>query len=114
MYLEPSSLGKDKLDSRWEICKFLGIQDESADLIVGTSIGVLKVRSVRSFTNAADQWKSMSLFEVAGVPWCPIPGRDGVELKSHVRMATEFGDKMEHGEGQQQPFVGRAVNFSTF
>jgi len=111
MYLKPSSLGKDKLDSRWEIGHCLGIQDESAELIVGTSIGVLKVRSVRSCTSIADQWKSMSLFEIAGVPWRPIPGRDGVELKSHVRMASEFGDKMEHAEGQQQPFVARAVEF---
>ena len=78
---------------------------------MGTAIGVLKVRSVRSFTNVGDQWTSISLFGVAGVPWCPIPGKDGVELKSHVRMATEFGDKMERGEGQQQPLVVRAVQF---
>ena len=75
---------------------------------MGASIGVLKVRSVRSYTSIADHWKSISLFEVVGVPWRPIPGRDGVELKSHVRMASEFGDKMEHAEGQQQPFVARS------
>ena len=38
MYLKPNSLGKDKLDSRWETGHFLGIQDDSAELIVGTSI----------------------------------------------------------------------------
>ena len=90
MYLKPASLGKDKLDSRWG-WSFLGIQDESAGLIAGKSVGVLKVRSVRSFTSIGDQWKSMSSFEIAGVPWRPIPGRDGAELKSHVRMASEFG-----------------------
>ena len=37
---------------------------------------------------------------------------DGVELKSHVRMAAEFGDTMQHGEdGQLQPYVVRAVKF---
>ena len=82
-------------------------------MIIGTAIGVLKVRPVRSFTNVGDQWKALRLFEVAGVPWCPVPGRDGAGLKSHVRMATEFGDKMRHGEeGQSQPYVVRAVKLS--
>ena len=94
MYLKPDSLGKDKLDIRWETGRFLGIQDDSAGVIVGTSIGVLKVRSVRSYTNVADRWKVLSLFGVVGVPWCPILGREGVEIKSQVRMAAEFGDKM--------------------
>jgi len=112
MYLKPDSLGKDKLDSRWETGHFLGIQDDSAELIVGTSIGVLKVRSVRSYTNIADRWKALNLFEVVGVPWCPIPGREGVEIKSQVKMAAEFGDKMQHGgDGEPQPFVVRAVKF---
>ena len=56
------------MDSRWETGHFLGIQDEPAELIVGTSIGVLKVRSVRSYTSIADQWGSINRFEVAGVP----------------------------------------------
>ena len=78
---------------------------------MGTSIGVLKVRPVRSYTSIADQWKPIGRFEIAGVPWRPIPGRDGVKLKSHVRMASEFEDKMDHNEGQQQPFVVRVVKF---
>jgi len=46
------------------------------------------------------------------VPWRPIPGRDGVEIKSHARMAAEFDDKMQHGGGgQPQPYVVRAVKF---
>ena len=101
MFMKPICLGKDNLDSRWETGHFLGIQDEPVELMAGASVGVLKVRSVRSYTSIADRWKSISLFEIAGVPWCPIPGRDGAELKSHVRMASEFGDKMEHAEGQQ-------------
>ena len=110
MYLKPNSLGKDKLDSRWETGHFLGIQDDSAELIVGTSIGVLKVRPVRSYTNIADRWKALNLFKVVGVPWCPIPGREGVEIKSRVKMAAEFGDTMQHNDdGEPQPFVVRAV-----
>ena len=47
-----------------------------------------------------------------GVPRCPIPGRDGVGIKSQVRMAAEFGDRMQHAsEGGSQPLVVRAVKF---
>ena len=91
---------------------FLGIQDESAELIIGIAIGVLKVRSVRSFTNNSDRWKALGLNEVVGLPWYPIPGRDGTEIKSHVRMAAEFGDGLQHDEDNKlQPHVVRAVKF---
>ena len=112
MYLKPASVGRDKLDSRWEVGHFLGIKDESAELIIGTAVGVLKVRSVRSFTDFSDRWKALSLNAVVGLPWRPIPGRDGTEIKSHVRMAAEFGDGLQHDEDNQpQPHVVRAVGF---
>ena len=39
MYLKPASVGGDKLDSRWGAGHFLGIQDESAGLIIGNTVG---------------------------------------------------------------------------
>ena len=38
MYLKPASVGKDKLDSRWEVGHFFRIHDESAELIIGIAI----------------------------------------------------------------------------
>ena len=35
---------------------------------------------------------------VIGLPWCPIPGRDGTEIKSHVKMMSEFGDGLQHSD----------------
>ena len=96
MYLKPASAGRDKLDSRWEAGHFLVLKDESAELIIGTTVGVLKVRSVRSFTDFGDRWKASSLKSVVGPPWCPIPGRDGTEIKSHARMMSECGDGLQH------------------
>ena len=112
MYLKPASVGRDKLDSRWGVDHFLGIKDESAELIIGTTVGVLKVKSVRSFTDFGDWWKALSLKAVVGLPWCPIPGRDGTEIKSHVKMMSEFGDGLQHSD-ESAPRIHkvRAVKF---
>jgi len=80
MFLKPGSLGKDKFDSRWDVGHFLGLRDDSAEMIIGTSCGVLKVRSVRPYASSADRWDGSSLKTVVGLPWAPVPGRDGIEI----------------------------------
>ena len=46
-YMKPGITGKHKMDKRWERGVWLGIRDRSAETIVGTSEGCLKVRSIR-------------------------------------------------------------------
>ena len=47
LYLRPGTRGKDKLLSRWESGIWLGMRDESGEVIIGTEMGCLKVRDVR-------------------------------------------------------------------
>ena len=54
MYLKPESLGVNKLDSRWSTGHFLGIRDESNELLIGTSQGVLKVRTIRYYNSLSE------------------------------------------------------------
>ena len=53
-YYKPGITGKDKLDVRWESGIWLGIRDESGEVIVGTSKGVLKDRSLRKNLSVND------------------------------------------------------------
>ena len=40
----------------------------------------------------------MSFSEVVGLPWEPVPGREGIEVKSSVAFARETdGSNMSHG-----------------
>ena len=41
-YLKPLSVGRDKLDTRWESGIFVGIRDESGELIILTESGANK------------------------------------------------------------------------
>ena len=60
MYLKPGSVGKDKLEPRWENGHFIGLQDEPAELLIGTDQGVLEVRSNRHHSSASDNgWITM-------------------------------------------------------
>ena len=45
--MKPNSKGKDKLDAQWESGVWLGLRDASGEPIIGTSEGIIKVRTVR-------------------------------------------------------------------
>ena len=112
MFLKPASLGKDTLDSRWDIGHCLGLQDDSAELIIGASSGVLKVRSVRPYVSSADQWNGSSLKTVVGLPWASVPGRDGIEIKSSVKFQAETGEDMKQdADHQSRPYIAKAMKF---
>ena len=44
-YLNPGMKGRAKFEHRWETGIWLGTRQESGEIIVGTSEGVLKVRN---------------------------------------------------------------------
>ena len=46
-YHRPGITCKDKLDVRWESGIWLGVRDESGEVVIGTEKGVLKTRSFR-------------------------------------------------------------------
>ena len=54
MYVLPESVGVSKLDSRWSTGHFLGIRDESHELLIGTSQGVLKVRPILYYSTISE------------------------------------------------------------
>ena len=72
MYLKPNSLGKDKLEARWGNCVFIGLRDDSSELLIGTSSGVLKIRSFRHHTMGADKWSADDIDSMTGLPWEPV------------------------------------------
>ncbi len=47
LYIRAESVGKDKYNSRWEEGFFLGVREESGEIIVGTKEGVIKARAFR-------------------------------------------------------------------
>ena len=55
MYLKAGTAGKDKLLPRWEYGIWLGIRDESGEIIVGTPDGVVKARDFKRLPTTDDR-----------------------------------------------------------
>ena len=61
MYLKPGTQGKDKFDVRWEPGIWLGARDESAESIMGTKSGCIRVKDIRRFGDIEEHGMSLNL-----------------------------------------------------
>ena len=113
VYSKPNSLGKDKLASRWENGTFIGLQDDSSELLIGTPSGVLKARSFNHHTMGTDKWSANGVESMTGLPWEPVPGRQGVEVKSNGKTSGESGADVNDPDGAAtRIFKRRAVGIT--
>ena len=84
LYIRSESVGQDKYNSGWGEGAFIGVREESGEPIVGTEQGVIKARAFRRRGSEKERWLKGHVKSVGGIPWEPIPGREGVEIKSSV------------------------------
>ena len=75
---------RGKLDSKWGKGVWLGIREESNESFIGTPAGVIKVRTFRRRGSDEERWNLEEVNAFRGVPWEPIPGREGVKIRSRV------------------------------
>ena len=70
---------------------WLGFRDESNEVFVGTTQGVVKVRTVRRKGTAQSRWDEKLFNSVKGTPWQPEPGRTGMDVRANITLdrATE-------------------------
>jgi hypothetical protein len=74
LYLEAGKL-KSQLQDRWHEGIFLGVQDRSDEVLVGTREGVFKARTLRRLDGV--QRRDPDLVKsLRGVPWQPVPGEE--------------------------------------
>ena len=89
--MRPESAGEKKLETRWENGIYLGVRPESTEIIVGNEKGVVKTRTYT--VRPEGQRLQKEEFEgFQGVPWEPIPGRGGIEIKSSIKIQENYGD----------------------
>ena len=88
-YLKSGSAGRDKFVNRWEEGIWLGIRDESGEVIVGTKDGVVKCRDFRRKPIEEDRWSVKTFDEFKGSPWEPIPGRSGMEIRTQIVISED-------------------------
>ena len=47
MYVKAGTAGRDKLQCRWERGVWLGVRDETGEVVIGTPMGVVKARDFK-------------------------------------------------------------------
>ena len=103
MYLELDSVGCNKYEPRWRDGVFLGVKDETNEIIVGTDRGVVKARDFKRKAVGQGRWSKERVLAVLGVPWEPTPGRMGdIEVRPRVRVQEDDESPqapLEPGEG---------------
>ena len=75
---------------RWSDGVFLGVRDESGEVIIGTKEGVIKVRSIKRKASIEARWNKELIDSFKGTPWEPVPGKEGAEIKTSVCIPCEF------------------------
>ena len=90
----------------------MGIADRTNEVIVGTSEGVIKVRDIRRHGIETDKWDIGKFNDFKGVPWEPIPGREGIELKCRVNLPQDRASIEPPMVGEDRPFVPRRVRIT--
>ena len=73
-YLLPSSLGTEKLDSRWAYGIWLGVMEESGEYLIGTPYGISHVRKFLCISDECKRFSIEAIRAMRGTPWCPFPG----------------------------------------
>ena len=69
MHKTPGLKGKDKMEVRWQEGIFLGVNDTSGEIRIGTGEGVVPARDMRRRARDEERWQADKVKGIIGVPW---------------------------------------------
>ena len=81
--------GRDKGSSRWKEGHFLGVPNETGELLIGNEEGVVKARDFKRMAEEKVRWNATSLKGMRGSPWKPNPEVEDHEVHVQVRIPRE-------------------------
>ena len=83
--LTGSSVGRtDNLEARWDDGIWLGIENRTGEVRIGTESGVIKCRSIRRKPEE-EKWSVATLKALKGSPWDPSPGSESQQGDTVVK-----------------------------
>ena len=82
---------------------WLGVKDETGEIIIGTPEGVVKARDFKRLGDATEQCSASAITEKKGTPWQPIPGRNDEQIPVRVRLPEEGREMLPNPSGIAEP-----------
>ena len=101
MYLQLKTASWSKGGPAKRIGAWLGIIERTEDIIVGATFGVAKCRTVSRLTEE-DRWSKELVLGMQGVPWQPVPGRQGQHILVEIKENGEIVNEEEENETPPQ------------
>ena len=92
LYLKLGSLKepkRDKGESRWAEGHFLGVRNETGELIIGTNEGIIKAKDFKRLADPQQRWNAASLKQIRGSPWKPNPDVEDGEIHVKVKLPRD-------------------------
>ncbi len=86
MVLKAGTRGRDKGEVRWAEGHYLGIKEDTGELLIGNEDGVFKVRDFKRIADVAKRWQAEDLRKLRGTPDRPNPDCDDKEVHIQVRL----------------------------
>ena len=108
-YLGLGSKGKDKQDSRWKHGVWLGIKEDSGEVIIGTEKGITKARDVHRRGDPKERWNWEVFEKVVGTPWEPVPNSKGINIPSELPTGDEQQPIIPGVQGHEKSIIRRRV-----
>ena len=96
----------DNLESRWESGVYLGVNEASQELIMGTPQGAVKAIEFKRKGSEEERWNMDAVTTMKGSPWKPDPNTAGYEVKMRVIVAIIRAPD-EQGQPGTKPIVQR-------
>ena len=109
-YLRSDSLKevrRDKGYSRWGEGHFLGVRNETGELLIGSEGGVVSARDFHRIADPSRRWNAESLKQIQGKPWQPNPLIQDGEVHPNLRIPESSGPIPEFKGVEEEPVVRR-------
>ena len=110
-YCRLGSAGTDKAaedEYRWVKGIFLGHNDVSGEVTIGTELGVVKARDIKRYATNELSWDAEFIFSMKGTPWQPVPGSNRVELVPTIVADDSNEPILQEQEGQAREVIPRS------
>ena len=79
---------------------WLGINERTEEVLVGTSNGVVKCRTVNRMSED-NRWDAKMVTQMRGLPWEPVPGKPGIPVPVGIRDDGTVADGQDTEEARK-------------
>ena len=76
--------GHDEFDCRCEEGMWLGVRDETGDIVIGIDERMIKARNFKRLESNEKRWATEAIGKINGATWVPFPGKGEIEIPCNI------------------------------